>query len=1055
MILLAILISIQVRVVLPPGGSYQIDPESEIEITNYDENYIPPRILSRVPENLRWRLNWVISRASQVVPESVGGFSVKDFNDDGIPDVALEIGESSVVYFGPDFLNFSPFGSGLSKRRQKLKYNGITRIFFLKNDKILERYELSGIFYPDTTRDKIFNFTLPLAPYPAIISSSLLLVSTLDGFFLLKKRGSWDSIRISNRKYMRLQRMNGVPVFVSTDGNLYKVKDNGLIKVDSVGNRIYFNNRWVEPESLPVKIDSFSSVITGDINGDKVDDILVGRINGFIKVYTSPNFDTLITLKVGEHPALDLFDFDGDGLLDILAGDIDGNLTFFRNTGTVTEPYFLEAGSWEFSPTYSIKKPVDYYDHYIPVERNFRIIKRSLMDTLIKFLSGVKDPYFDEVVYMVAHTPPGVLRAMARMGNLDIFENSAKSVYTLADSLPYVKIKELKSGLTTLVYDDTFQLPPGYYYLFVVHPRILFEIPARIDASFWDRPPEYYGISEDEWLKKEVEIYSKDGVFWRDYFSGIQEIREKMKEAKSEREAVLTLHRWLSWSYEGNFMRFGYKTQDIQPMVIFKKRYGSCGEQSILLAAFARTFLIPIYVVMDRGEDHQWNEFWEKGLWHHWDLNFKAEKAIDHPMTSAEGMGAPRNPKTVSAVIAWHPDDDFHVVTRRYTDVARVKIKILDSKGNPVEGALVVPRSHWNHRNSVSIWGYTDHMGEVSFDLGYEPLGYTIDVISTAGMTGINNFFVNEGKSYEFTIKTPGITSITGGHADSSIFLPINFVTGKPYRIRSRYLREEIRYTGAGKTLVVYRGGRAIVIKKGKKIKILNPSPDHYRIVKYDIDTDPVLSIMSGKIKIRPGEPLSFKVSVFPFHYFKKFFLITGDTTFEVFPEKVKGNIYSIKVPFSRIYPGDVDVQLQGIGYDGSVLTSHVTVEVERRRNLEGLVFQDECTSEHPSGSFVYGPFFVKDSIPFLYFKVTSDAPGADIDMFLFYDKNGNGRIDDMKELVKKSTTPLSTERIFLPYPVRGRYWLYIQGCTIPNPPARFELQTSFELDSSGVVIFP
>ncbi len=1053
MIFIALLISLQLRVVLPPGGYYRITKSHEYK--NFSEYQIPDHLLSRIPENLRWRLNWVLKEASKVPPDNVSEFRLDDYDNDDIPDLAVRSDDRVIFYKGPDFIERGSLDLDYLYKTQVLKFHGLKEIFKLDRGKIYRRFVIFKNPYPDTVREKLFDVTLPFAPYPAVINRSRLAVSTLNGFYILQKRGrSWDTVRVSPQNYMKLQRVSGKPYFISKDGSLFELVGNRLVKIDSIGEKVYFGGRWVEPSDLPVKADSATSIISGDINSDGIDDIVAGKIDGFIKIFISPDYDTLMTLKVGEHPSVDLFDFDGDSLPDIIAGDIEGNLTFFKNTGTRTNPFFVESGSWEFAPTYSIKKPGDYYDHYIPVRRELKITKKTLLDTLINFLERINSPYFDEVVYSVAHTPPGVLRAMARMGNLDIFVSSAKSIYKMADSLPYVRIEELDNGLTTLVYDDSIKLPVEYYYLFVVHPRILFEIPARINASFWDKPPEYYGISEDEWLKKEVDVYKDGGVFWRDYFSGLKEIKEKMQKAKTEREAVLTLHRWLSWSYKGNFMRFGYKTQDIQPMVIFKKRYGSCGEQSILLAAFARTYLIPIYVVMDRGEDHQWNEFWENGRWHHWDLNFKAEKAIDHPMTSAEGMGAPRNPKTVSAVLAWHPDDNFHPVTRRYTDVAHVKVKVVDKDGIPIEGALVVPRSHWNNRNSISIWGYTDKNGEVSFDLGYEPLGYTFDVVSPAGMTGMNYFFINEGENYELTLKVPGKFHVLNGEADSSIFTPVNFITGKPYRIKSDYLREKIRYNGAGKTPIFFDGGKIVVKETDKMLEIFNPSPDHYRIVKINVNAKPEIVITPEKKEIYPGEPVVLKAKIFPFHYFKKFEILMGDSTFEVFPRR-SGKHYKITVPNSSIYPGRKEITLKGYAHDGRELTASTYIEVKGTNFLESLVYQDECTSEHPSGSFIYGPFFVTDSIPFIFLKVTSDAYGADIDIFLFRDKNGNGKIDSMKELVKKSTTPLSTEKIFIPYPEKGTYWLYVQGCTIPEPPVKFRLETSFHLNSDGKVIFP
>ncbi len=1067
MVTLLILITLPIRFVLPPGGSYVIDLKNKEEVINTIPVELPQNLVSKIPDTLRWRLKWVIEEASKTPLENVEGFKFIDHNKDGIPDIVVRKENSVVGYLGPDFsTEFPPADSTDFGRKTVIDFDndGFKEIVYLKKGRIVFNRLRNGTIIPQINYKKVFDFELPVSSCPMVLTPEKILVANLDGVFLLeKKNGAWQKKKISDIPFLHVQRINGDPRLVSSRGEIYEFTGVKLKVVGKSGvkNGVYFNGHWTSPELLPVKTGNISSIIASDINNDGKDDIIVGTPDGFLKIYLSPTYkaDTSCIIKVKEWPQFDIFDVNNDGLKDLVIGDVDGNISYFKNTGTRSSPFFVETESWSFQKSYSIKTPSQYYSKYFPPEENFQISERWIIDSIISFLRHVTSPYFDEVVFCVAHTPPGVLRAMTKMRELDIFAQSAKDVYEIADSLPYVTIKELPNGLTTLVYDSTYELPPDYYYNFVVHPRILFEIPAKIDASYWDKPPEYYGESEDEWLTKNVEIYSKNGKFWRNYFLKIKKIREKMENAHTEREAVLTLHKWLSWSYKGNFMRFGYKTQDLQPLVIFKKRYGSCGEQSILLAAFARTFLIPIYVVMDRGEDHQWNEFWEKGKWHHWDLNFKAEKAIDHPMTSAEGMGAPGHKKTVSAVIAWHPDDTFHPVSWRYTGTAHVTFKVVDSAGRPIENALVVVRSHWNNRNSISIWGYTNCLGNVSFDLGYEPLGYTLDVLSIAGMGGINNFFVEEGDTYHFTVRMPDLLPYKHRYveATSSILAIRNFVTGNPYRIRSKFLRDSIGYRGAGKTLYYFKTGRTLILRNtGGHLVFKNPSCLNYRIIDARIPTNPVLLLKSDEKSISPGDRIRFEFKIFPLTYFRKFDLHFGEKIFEFEPIHESKNKYDLEFTVNTIYPGTYKVYVTGTGNDGRVISSNkVSITLKPVKVYHGLVYQDECTSSHPSGSYVFGPIFIRDSIPFIYFKVTSNAEGADIDIFLFRDKNGNGKVDNMKELVKKSTTPLATEKIFVASPEKGEYWLYVQGCTIPQPPAKFKLITSFFLNKNGVVIFP
>jgi len=96
----------------------------------------------------------------------------------------------------------------------------------------------------------------------------------------------------------------------------------------------------------------------GDIDGDGVTEMIIGKSNGYIDLYKntappgSPMNMVLVDtnyqgIHVG-HPstqyvpssAPQLVDLDGDSLLDLVIGERNGNLDYFRNTGTKTNPIF-------------------------------------------------------------------------------------------------------------------------------------------------------------------------------------------------------------------------------------------------------------------------------------------------------------------------------------------------------------------------------------------------------------------------------------------------------------------------------------------------------------------------------------------------------------------------------------------------------------------------------------------------------------------------------------------------------------------------------------------
>jgi len=85
----------------------------------------------------------------------------------------------------------------------------------------------------------------------------------------------------------------------------------------------------------------------GDLTGDARSDLLVGAFGGEIAFYRRTGDggfalvnEALAELPRGNYAAPALGDLDGDGDRDLLAGESAGNLNFFRNEGTSSEPDF-------------------------------------------------------------------------------------------------------------------------------------------------------------------------------------------------------------------------------------------------------------------------------------------------------------------------------------------------------------------------------------------------------------------------------------------------------------------------------------------------------------------------------------------------------------------------------------------------------------------------------------------------------------------------------------------------------------------------------------------
>ncbi len=97
---------------------------------------------------------------------------------------------------------------------------------------------------------------------------------------------------------------------------------------------------------------SASSVAVADWNGDGLLDLIVGDIQGHVSVYLNEGtkkqyaFGKPIQLKANGKPIQVphgdagpcVADWDGDGLLDLIVGCGDGSVIFYRNSGTPKEP---------------------------------------------------------------------------------------------------------------------------------------------------------------------------------------------------------------------------------------------------------------------------------------------------------------------------------------------------------------------------------------------------------------------------------------------------------------------------------------------------------------------------------------------------------------------------------------------------------------------------------------------------------------------------------------------------------------------------------------------
>jgi len=143
------------------------------------------------------------------------------------------------------------------------------------------------------------------------------------------------------------------PFFFDYDGD----GDLDMFSGSNLGNIKYYENTgtihaptWKEKSSYfsSLKHSIYSSVTIGDVNNDSLPDAIVGDLSGnlYLHLNNGTGFtlvsDALSHITLGGWSVPRLVDFDGDGDLDIVAGNENGNLYYFENQGNLENPDWVE-----------------------------------------------------------------------------------------------------------------------------------------------------------------------------------------------------------------------------------------------------------------------------------------------------------------------------------------------------------------------------------------------------------------------------------------------------------------------------------------------------------------------------------------------------------------------------------------------------------------------------------------------------------------------------------------------------------------------------------------
>jgi len=547
---------------------------------------------------------------------------------------------------------------------------------------------------------------------------------------------------------------------------------------------LFYNNAG----SLEEKPDFFQEIKAGeypcpavvDMNNDGKLDVVTGNREGPIRVFLAPDWkECKENFGIGAKETFTVpgfGDLTGDGNPELVLGGLNGTFLYFEKE----EGWWVEKQSWQFEASRELLDVTDYFTRCHPESE----LLRGMIDTLniaafTEVLAKAEDKYLDETAFALAAMPTEVLRSMGRMDNADILLENARCIYEMADKVKYAKIIE-KQDYTTIEYicegGIRFEMPRDVYYWWLVHPRLYYEVPLRVDPSYWEHDNKYYGITQDQWTEKEIELENMGSgskcEFWRSYFVHDNKygktLLDVIQPAETVEEAIYLMGDWLSQNMPSSWYVYGRNSTDPQPMVIYQKHYGSCGESSMLCAAFSRTMLVANGCSGCGGEDHVWNEFWLKDKWYAWDLIQPSDR-IRYPWYCCEG---PEHSGTqIIAVTRPRGDDLVEARTtaidqpegcnstksgKGYTDAAQVTIQIMDSDSRPVEGAAIIVRSDCLDSWRTSIWGYTDPNGLCYLELGKPQKRCMLDIISQQGITGTSHLSIEENQAYFLKYILPG-----------------------------------------------------------------------------------------------------------------------------------------------------------------------------------------------------------------------------------------------------------------------------------------------------------
>ena len=383
------------------------------------------------------------------------------------------------------------------------------------------------------------------------------------------------------------------------------------------------------------------------------------------------------------------------------------------------------------------------------------------------------DPYTDEIAFSIANSSYKFLES--EYSNPQLFYENAELIYDIDGDLDYVEIIDYGTSNSDENYYSTtrywkrdsngvlsqVEVPKEIYYWYLVHPKITDEIPAYIDPDIVESNSTHHNNIIDPPV----------GVFWRNFLynhndEGYPKLRYYLEavdivwdgSSLSDENAVGATNKWIAESmvFTSNAER------PHQPVRIYRKHIGRCGEHADLRAAVLRIGLIPATSILTISTDHTWNEFWDEE-WIHYDGG-----SVNNPLLYENGWG-----KVHASVFEIRSDGVLTAVSDTYSEgSAQITIYVHDPEGDPVDGARIILGMLDGTTIRSDMVGFTDREGKYEFVVG-EGRTYYAKMTSDLGNDPMDGSYallvesIEDGSEHTFLMDTPqSLNSIV--HADTA-----------------------------------------------------------------------------------------------------------------------------------------------------------------------------------------------------------------------------------------------------------------------------------------------